>query len=87
MSAPNPVLGPPPYQTPMTDKNGIIQGIWISWIKQLYVRVGQAVAPSNSVITTSSSSITVIQSNITTLNTNLIAVQAQADGLSVGRQL
>jgi hypothetical protein len=36
------VLAQPPYQSPMTDRNGMITDVWNKWLQQLYLRVGGA---------------------------------------------
>ncbi len=35
-------LSQPPYQSPMTDKNGMVTDAWNKWFQQLYLRIGGA---------------------------------------------
>ncbi len=48
----NIIFPPPPYTTPPTDQNGLISIAWANWFRQLYLRTGQASAPSNTQILT-----------------------------------
>lgn len=43
-------LPPPPYTSSFLDQNGSLSISWLTWLRQLYLRVGQAVAPSNTQI-------------------------------------
>lgn len=82
---------PPPYQSPMTDKSGAISGPWINWIRQVYLRIGGASAPSPtgiaSDIATLQSNVGVLETDIAVLQPEMVAVTNLADALSVGRQL
>lgn len=48
MTQTNSTLPPPPYQSAIAKPDRSIDLSWADWIKQLYIRVGQAVAPTNS---------------------------------------
>lgn len=46
----NSILPPPPYQSAVIRDDKRIDLSWADWIKELYVRVGKAVAPTNDTI-------------------------------------
>lgn len=41
------ILPPPPYNSPLTTPQRVVDVGWLNWFKQLYIRVGQQVALTN----------------------------------------
>lgn len=41
------ILPPPPYQSPIADKSGVLTPLWSKWFQQLNQRVGGLAAVSN----------------------------------------
>jgi hypothetical protein len=48
MTTPNPLVGPPPYATPVAASSGVMHPRWQQWFTQMYQRIGQGNAPSNT---------------------------------------
>jgi hypothetical protein len=83
LSAPNTILAPPPYQTPISADDGELSGAWLNWMKQLYLRVGAGNSPSNSAIVTSSSTtITGLQASITSINSSIASINSSLTTLN-----
>lgn len=82
------IVPPPPYQSPVADKNGNVTPIWGKWLNQMYLRSGGANQPSTQNLV---SDIQTLQSSVGALQVALAdettALQNQVNGLSVGRQL
>jgi hypothetical protein len=78
----NAVLPPAPYQSPITDKQGMLTAPWTNWIRQLFIQTGGASSTSlASLITTVSN----LNSTVSTLETNTGTLESEVNGLSQGR--
>lgn len=92
MSTNNKTVPPVPYKVAMTDNSGFLTSAWSAWFRQVFVRVGGAVALSNvelenlqeGSLSTIAADIATLQGQVTSL-TNLLA--ADMNDLSQGRQL
>ena len=70
------IVPPPPHQSPMVGSSGLLTPVWSTWIRQLYVRIGQASALTNVELAANQiDAIATINANITTLQTT-VATQA-----------
>lgn len=79
-----------PYKAAVTDDNGLLNGPWVGFFKQLFLRVGGNIAPSisdlasESSVTALQSSITSLQSSISIINSNIATINANINGLNQG---
>lgn len=81
------VIQNPPYTVPFVDSKGMLTTAGINFIKQVYIRLGGSLAPTNSDITTIQNTFTTTNTTLTSLQTDVNILQAEVNGLSVGRQL
>jgi hypothetical protein len=70
-------LKPPPLRTPMVDKNGLPTPEWAAFLRDFYARAGGLQAQPQSQVL----------GLIEALQDRCTALEAETDGLGVGRQL
>lgn len=91
MSTLNILVPPPPYSTPLTLQNGLLNPLWGKWINQLYQRVGGASSPNNagiaSAIATLQSNVATLFGDVSTINASISDLEIEFNDLSQGRQL
>lgn len=75
-------LPPAPYKTPVVDRTGVMSNAWIGWFREMFIRIGGNVAPSNDELGTSAD-VTTLQNQVATLQTQVTVLE----GLGQGRQL
>lgn len=81
------VIQHPPYTVPFVDSKGVLTPAGLNFIKQVYIRLGGSLAPTNSDITAVQNSFTTANTTLTSLQTDVNILQVEINGLDVGRQL
>jgi len=76
MTTPNPLVGPPPYETPVDSNGDKMHPRWQQWFTQLYQRIGQGNAPSNLQL----------QSNVSNVNFNQLLGNISVNQMNSGSQ-
>lgn len=82
-------LPPVPHKVPMTDQSGHLNQAWSKWFRDMFVRIGGTVAPSNTELV-SEVDIAGINQDIQDLQDADTAFDVRVtvlEGLGVGRQL
>lgn len=79
------IVPPPPHQSPVISKTGLLTPVWSTWFRQLYVRIGQSAALTNVELAANQiDAIATINANITALQTTVTTQAAQIAELQTG---
>lgn len=91
-------LQPPPVSQQIIGNDGKLTLSWVSWFRDLFSRVGQAVQLSNTELSNAQSTLSTSvagltgtvsghSTDISSINSDLLTLQTEIDGLAQGRNL
>lgn len=78
---------PVPYKSPMINNEGFLTSPWDKWFREVFVRIGQNIAPSNTEISVQLEDLPDIQSQIDVISAELSAIDDDVQRIAQGRAL
>lgn len=81
------IVPPVPLKSELTDANGFLSPAWAGFFKQLFNRIGGAVALTNIELATQIGDVPTIQANLTALQATVANLQSMINDLNQGPKL
>lgn len=78
---------PVPYKSPMINAEGFLTSPWDKWFRELFLRIGQSIAPSNLELSVQLGDVPNLQSQLDDISDELSAIDDDVQRIAQGRAL